>query len=153
MVEQNAWRRTAARWMKFNAVGGVGIGVQLVVLMLLKSGLHLDYLPATALAVEAAVIHNFLWHERFTWVDRARSRPLARFLRFNLTTGALSILGNLAWMEILVGLADLPYLPANLITIAVCSLANFLVSDKFVFRGGDAEAPHEAPVAKSHILG
>ena len=41
------WRGTVVRWLKFNAVGGIGIGVQLVVLTTLKSGLHLDYLLAT----------------------------------------------------------------------------------------------------------
>ena len=60
------------RWLKFNLVGGFGIVVQLAALLGLKSGLHLGYLPATALAVEAAVIHNFFWHERYTWADRVR---------------------------------------------------------------------------------
>jgi putative flippase GtrA len=43
---------------------------QLLILIVLKTGLGLDYLVATALAVEAAVVHNFLWHQRFTWIDR-----------------------------------------------------------------------------------
>jgi len=43
-------RCSAARWMKFNVVGGIGIGVQLAVLLSLKSGFHLSYLLATALA-------------------------------------------------------------------------------------------------------
>src|SRR5207237_8971860 len=63
-------RTTAARWLKFNAVGGIGMLVQLGTLAVLTNGLRVNYLLATALAVEAAVIHNFLWHERFTWADR-----------------------------------------------------------------------------------
>lgn len=51
---------TWIHWLKFNAVGGMGIGVQLITLTGLKSGLHIDYLLATALAVEAAVVHNFI---------------------------------------------------------------------------------------------
>ena len=66
----NPWRSIATRWLKFNLVGGMGIAVQLLMLVVLKSGLHIHYLVATALAVEAAVVHNFLWHERFTWADR-----------------------------------------------------------------------------------
>ena len=58
------------RWLKFNAVGAAGIGVQLAVLVSLRAGLHLHYLLATALAVEATVLHNFFWHKRFTWADR-----------------------------------------------------------------------------------
>jgi hypothetical protein len=66
------WVCLVARWLKFNAVGGIGIGVQLAALAILKSVLHVDYLAATASAVEAAILHNFFWHERFTWADRAR---------------------------------------------------------------------------------
>jgi len=131
-----SWRNTAVRWLKFNAVGALGIAVQLATLLSLKSGLHLSYLAATALAVEAAVIHNFLWHERYTWTDRVRpSWPssLLRLFRFNLTTGAVSIAGNLALMKIMVGLGHLHFLIANGIAIAVCSLANFLVSEQWVF--------------------
>src|ERR1700756_1976669 len=113
MSESETIRRTGIRWMKFNAVGAGGILVQLGVLAVLKSGLQLDYLFATALAVEAAVLHNFLWHERFTWADRAcltRRQALARLLQFNCTTGAISILGNLLLMRMLVGQAHLPVL-------------------------------------------
>jgi putative flippase GtrA len=129
-----SWRETGVRWLKFNAVGGVGIGVQLVVLAALKSGLHLDYLLATGLAVEAAVIHNFLWHERFTWADRVTESSWARFVKFNLTTGLFSIVGNLLLMKVLVGWGGVNYMVANEITIAVCSLVNFVVSDRVVFR-------------------
>jgi len=122
--------------MKFNAVGGIGIGVQLAALAVLRSGLKLDYLLATGLAVEIAVIHNFLWHERFTWVDRPAARPLqslVRFAKFNLSNGAVSIVGNLVLMRLLVGEVKLNYVAANLIAIVVCSLVNFLLGDRFVF--------------------
>lgn len=128
-----SWRETGVRWLKFNAVGGIGIGVQLAVLAVLKSGLKLDYLLATGLAVEAAVIHNFLWHERFTWADRLTESSWARFAKFNLTTGLFSIVGNLVLMKALVGWAGVNYMVANAITIAACSLVNFVVSDRVVF--------------------
>ena len=151
------------RWCKFNFVGGIGIGVQFAALFLVKSVLHFNYLAATAIAVEAAVVHNFVWHEQFTWVDRTRSdgwrsafsaaikpffsfRALApgaprsryfqsfrRLLRFNLTNGAVSILGNLALMKVMVGQGHMNYLLANAIAITLCSLANFLVSETWVF--------------------
>jgi len=66
----NAPPSTLLRWCKFNFVGGIGIGVQFAALFLLKGVLHLNYLAATAIAVEAAVVHNFVWHEHFTWADR-----------------------------------------------------------------------------------
>jgi putative flippase GtrA len=122
--------------MKFNAVGGIGIGVQGAVLLYLKSGFHLSYLVATALAVEAAVAHNYFWHERFTWGDRVRvtwRQSMLRFVRFNFTIGAVSILGNVALMKLLVDAAHLNYFLANAITIPACSVVNFVVSNRVVF--------------------
>ena len=124
------------RWLKFNFVGGIGILVQLAALALFRSVLHLNYLLATALAVELAVIHNFLWHERFTWRDRPsahRRQSFARFVKFNASNGGVSILGNLLIMRALVGQFHMQYMLANLIAIAICSLLNFLLSDWLVF--------------------
>ncbi|HEY7097812.1 MAG TPA: GtrA family protein [Terriglobales bacterium] len=135
-----AWPSSAIRWAKFNAVGGLGIGVQLCVLGLSTRLCQLNYLAATAVAVEAAIIHNYLWHDRFTWSDRPSDGRVSRFMKFNLTTGALSILGNLAFMRVLVGLWNIPYLRANLITIGMCSIANFLISDHIVFKEADRYA-------------
>jgi putative flippase GtrA len=98
--------------------------------------LHFDYLLATGLAVETAVIHNFLWHERFTWADRPARRvihSLARLAKFNLSNGLVSLVGNLLIMRALVGGLEMNYVIANLIAVATCSLVNFLLSDRFVF--------------------
>ena len=131
-------RQTLWRGLKFYAVGGVGIGVQLAALVVFRSVAHLDYRAATALAVEIAVIHNFIWHENVTWADREALRSshwLTRFIKFNVTNGLFSIVGNLVLMQVLVGSLSMNYLVANILTIALCSVANFLVSDRFVFQG------------------
>ncbi len=123
-------------WLKFNTVGIVGIGVQLLGLAILKSGFGVDYIVATGVAVELAVLHNFVWHERWTWSDRKRSRTreaIRRLLRFHIGNGAVSLLGNLALMWVLVDKLHLHYLPANMIAIASCSVVNFFISDQFVF--------------------
>ena len=130
---------TLVRWCKFNLVGGMGIVVQFAALFLLKSALHFDYLFATAVAVEAAVVHNFVWHEQFTWADRVQPSwhgSLPRLVRFNLTNGAVSILGNLGLMKVMVGLGHVNYLLANAVAITLCSGANFLVSEGWVFESG-----------------
>jgi putative flippase GtrA len=127
------------RWLKFNLVGGIGIVVQLAALILLKSGLHFHYLAATAIAVEVAVLHNFVWHEKFTWKDRVQRswrRSLARLARFHLANGAVSILGNILLMKILVGMERMNYLAANGIAIVLCSVVNFVLSDAWVFARG-----------------
>jgi putative flippase GtrA len=127
------------RWVKFNAVGAMGIVVQLGTLVVLAGPLGLHYLLATGLAVETAVLHNFFWHERWTWMERTRRAPqlrlfLGRLLRFHLSNGLVSILGNLVLMRLLVGQFRLHYMVANVLSIAACSLANFFLSEVFVFR-------------------
>ena len=129
------------------------MAVQFTALFLLKEVVHFNYLAATAIAVETAVVHNFVWHEQFTWadrtklartkfdrtklnrtkLDRASRRCLRRFLRFNLSNGVVSILGNLALMRLLFGQAHMNYLVANALAIALCSVANFLLSETWVF--------------------
>jgi putative flippase GtrA len=133
MTTQEGRRQTGVRWLKFNAVGGGGIIVQLAALAVFKSALQMSYLTATALAVEVAIIHNYFWHERFTWVDRATGDSWVRFLRFNLTTGVFSILGNVVLMRCFVTGLHVHYVAANVLTIATCSAVNFLVSDLIVF--------------------
>jgi putative flippase GtrA len=125
------------RWIVFNSVGALGFAVQLAALTLLMGVLQWGYVPATALAVEMAVIHNFFWHERWTWADRAdpgRLRIARRFLRFNLTNGAVSIAGNLILMRLFLHTFALHYLVANTLSIVVCAVLNFIASDRFVFR-------------------
>ena len=135
----NGW----VRWMKFNAVGAVGIAAQLGTLALLKTGFQINYLLATALAVEAAVLHNFIWHEAFTWGDRKTKDRLSRLLKFNLTTGIFSIAGNLALTKLLVEIG-INYLAANGISIAICSLTNFFLSDRVVFTTNRRRSRSEA---------
>jgi putative flippase GtrA len=62
------------RCLKFAAVGGVGIVVQLIVLAFLKTVLHMHYVIATGLAVEFTVLHNYIWHDSLPgWTARLRS--------------------------------------------------------------------------------
>jgi putative flippase GtrA len=127
----------AARWVKFSAIGVLGIGVQMGCFALLTSGLKVNYLVATALAVEAAVLHNFAWHERYTWKDRPRgtTRDQAwRLARFHAGNGLVSILGNLALMRLFVGGMGLNRYLASAAAIGICSLLNFAISEWFVFR-------------------
>lgn len=129
-------KEVAVRAAKFYAVGALGIGVQLAALAIYKPLLDPHYLWATALAVETAVLHNFLWHEFWTWSDRrsdARER-LARLWRFHVSNGLLSLGGNLVLMRLLVGVLGLHYLLANLIAIAALAAANFVLSELYVFR-------------------
>lgn len=125
-----------SRWLKFNLVGLIGVGVQLSAFAALIWLARLDYIAATLVAVELTVLHNFVWHERWTWRDRsgfARPGVIDRLIQFNLTNGLVSIGGNLLVMMLLAGYVGLPHLAANGVAIVACSILNFLLSDRLVF--------------------
>ncbi len=153
------------RFVRFNVVGGLGIVVQLAAVALLVGVLGLHYLVGTALAIELAVLHNFAWHERWTWRDpregclapaptehgrrptarAVRSSVIFRCLAFHAGNGCVSMLGSLALLPLLVGVVHLHYLAANLVTIAATGLLNFLVSDRLVFARPAGRPPTANP--------
>lgn len=124
---------TIRRWIIFNSVGAIGIAVQMSALVMLTSGLGINYLAATALAVEAALINNFFWHERWTWSDRGPDGRWRRLAWFHLANGIVSMAGNLALMHVLVEGVGLNCLLANALSIAACSIINFVAGDRIVF--------------------
>jgi putative flippase GtrA len=126
------------RWLAFISVGVLGIIIQLSALAVLSGGFGLNYLLATGLAVEAAVLHNFVWHETWTWSDRTRGDKKGvwrRLVRFQVANGALSAAGNIILMRFFVGTLALNQTLANALSIALCSILNFFASDRLVFQG------------------
>ena len=125
---------TFARWGKFNLVGAMGMAVQLTALALINRWTAGHYLYASAAAIEIALLHNFVWHWHYTWRDRRdAASPLRQFLRFQLSAGLISILGNVALMELLVGYARMPLLLSNIAAVLCCSLASFYLVDNWAF--------------------
>jgi putative flippase GtrA len=122
------------RFAAFVGVGAMGFIVQLTVLVLLTL-LGVSPLAATCLAVEAAVLHNFAWHERWTWSDRQHAPDGAggRLVKFNLTNGLTSILGSAGLVIMLVHGFGLNVILANILTVIALSFANFLIADSWIF--------------------
>ena len=138
-------KAASLRLVKFLFVGGMGVAVQFGLLAGLTA-MKTNYLLATALAVEAAVIHNFLWHQRFTWADRASTGIrdfLAALLRFHLSNGLISLIGNLLLMRLLVPVLGWRVLRTNIAVIGLCFVANFLASDRWVFLSACPEASRD----------
>lgn len=123
------------RVSRFLTVGAIGFVLQLGTLTLLTQAVGWSYEPATALAVALAVLHNFWWHERWTWRDRTATGPglAGRIARYYVTTGATSVAGNLAITAIGVELFGCSPIVANVAAVAGTSLANFVISDRWVF--------------------
>jgi putative flippase GtrA len=123
------------RFGKFSLVGTMGTAIQLGALALFNHWMPGHYLWATVAAIELTLVHNFIWHRHYTWRDHARSGRIRRLLRFHVSSGLISMPGNLLLMRMLVGEAHVPVLVANVIAVLFCSVPNFLLGDRWVFAG------------------
>ena len=132
-----SYQHSMIHFIRFNVVGVLGFALQSAVLFFLTHNPHpAGYLTATAIAVELAVLNNFVWHQQWTWSDRPSATPsetLRRLVKFNLTNGAVSLIGNLIFMSILVGRMRLPISGAYVVSIVACSICNFFLADRFTF--------------------
>jgi putative flippase GtrA len=129
------------RWARFAAVGLAGFVVQLVTLWLLTTVAGVHDLVAVVASVEAAILHNFLWHERWTWRDRivdpGPEAVAGRLLRFNTSTGAISLVGNAIFTSLFISVLGLPVIIANIAAITCLTLLNFAAADRFAFGAAD----------------
>ena len=124
------------KWLRFNAIGTMGVGVQLLLLFLLTRLFHIHYMVATLLAVQCAIIHNFFWHQRWTWKENAtqsKMDALRRFVKFNTSSGTVSLVGNVGVTAALVQMVHLPLMICNILAIGACNIANFLFAHNLVF--------------------
>jgi putative flippase GtrA len=126
--------KLTVRFGRYTLIGAAGTALQLGVLALLDRCAPGHYLWASAAALETALLHNFAWHSCYTWRDRRDARlRMKRLIRFHLTTGAVSLAGNLVFMRLFVASAHIPVLAANFLAILCCSFANFCAANHWAF--------------------
>jgi putative flippase GtrA len=120
----------------FAGVGAMGFVVQLAAVAALTGPAGWPTPAATALGVEAAVLHNFVCHCRWTWRDRVRGGAAitSQLVRFHLANGLTSLAGNVLLSIVLIQ-ADLSPVVANALAVAMVSVANFALADRWVFSG------------------
>jgi dolichol-phosphate mannosyltransferase len=137
----------AIRFVKFGLVGLSGILVNEGLLWLLTENIGLYYLLSAAIAVETAIITNFILNDIWTFRDRrtpGNKSLLGRGLKFNLVSlGGLGI--NIAILWIITDVVGISYLISNLIGIAGATLWNFTINTLWTWRA----KPNSKPVSGS----
>jgi putative flippase GtrA len=138
---------TARRISRFVAVGAAGFVVQMTVAAaLLQAGLR--PVVATVLAIEAAIVSNHAWHRRWAWRDRPpRDRWPRTLLRAHLGAGATSLVVGAGTVAALSG--HVSPLAAQVVAVGVCAVANYWITDRWIFRGASAEQPSDARSLRS----
>jgi len=92
-------------------------------------------LLATAIAVEIALLHNFAWHEAWTWRGLPPDDRWRRLLRFHSANGFVSLAATPLFTWLFVSYFSVPLLMANLAAVGVTGLLNYVLADRWVFRG------------------
>jgi putative flippase GtrA len=122
------------RWLKFSVVGGAGLAVQLAVLWACTRWTGVSPAVATVIAVEAALLHNFVWHEVWTWRGVSGAGRWTRLWRFHAATGSISIVSNVVFTMAFKNSLAIPLLAANVMAVGVTAILNFAVAEAWVFQ-------------------
>lgn len=127
----------ARRFFCFCLVGFSGVFVDMGLLYLLSdpTAFGWPFPVGKSLAVEAAIINNFIWNEIWTFGDIAVSRKclwdrLRRFIRFNLVCLA-GLLVGLCILSFLHGRMEFNLYLSNLVAIIGATGWNFLLNARF----------------------
>lgn len=135
-------RLLAIRFVRFGTVGASGTVVNLVVLWLAQEKLLVAVEPpsmrlnlALALAILCATINNFAWNRLWTWADRGPlfgARPLQQFFKYAAACW-LGMAIQFVLTKLLAG--HMQYLLANVLSIVLASVFNFVANDQWTFEG------------------
>ena len=125
----------AQRFVRFSGAGLSGFVVQLTAMWVLMSLADVHYMVAAALAVEAAILMNFAWHQAWTWRDRPGS-AWTRLVRYHALTAVTSIAGSVMVTAAMTESFSVHPVVANAMSILLLSFVNFAGAERMVFRTG-----------------
>lgn len=119
----------------FITVAALGFLVQAVTLWALTMWTPLPVAASTTIAVLTAVVHNFCWHDHWTWSDRDRSAPPpVRLLRFAAATGLVSLAGTVTLTTLYTVTFGMHVLASNLLAVWSVGLVNYVLLDRVIYQ-------------------
>lgn len=119
------------KFIKFNVVGLSGVLVnEGLLLALVYEGVY--YLSADAVAIEAAILSNFLLNDYWTFRDRRHGHIVVRLLKFN-SLMVVGLVVNLAILYAFTTYVGVNYAVSNLLGIAVAFLLRYWLSVRFTW--------------------
>jgi putative flippase GtrA len=117
--------------VKFGLVGLIGYVVNLAVFATLNQGLDVHHIPAAVAAFCVAVTNNFLWNRHWTFDARHGHAGFQAARFFTVSVLALGI--NLAALEFLIQVGEMPELPSQAIAVAFAMPFNFIGNKLWTF--------------------
>lgn len=121
---------------KFLIVGGSCYLLNLALLWIAVEKVGIHYVPATLLSVAAVMVLGHFLNRRHTF--RSRERYVPELLRFMLNRSLQAGVG-LGGIVLLVELAGIPYLLANILVTVITTIASFIADRWLVFGQSGAQ--------------
>ncbi len=125
------------RFVKFGLVGGSGVIVNEGLLYACTALAGMDYRMASPIAIECAIVNNFLWNYLWTWGDRktgSRRSMAYTLFKFNVSSIVTALIVNYGLLVLLTEVVHvnyhIPNVPnyyvSNLIAIGFGTVINFI---------------------------
>jgi len=127
------------RGTRYLIVSWIGMGVNTALLYLFKGIWHIPIIPASVMAIEVAIIHNFIWYRYWAWGDRAtvegvRAPFFQQLVYYNIATGMVDLVVNVSILWLLYKVFGVYYLIANIIGMILGPFIKFWVNEKLIFK-------------------
>jgi dolichol-phosphate mannosyltransferase len=124
------------RFLKFCLVGGSGILVNMFFFWIFYKKLEIYSLFASFLAIQIAILNNFIWNDKWTW--REKRKPgiknfFKRLGKFAITSNLTSASGNLLGIWFFLNILKWHYLFANFLAISLGVILNFLINHYWTY--------------------
>lgn len=127
------------RIFSFQFIGWIGTVLNLAVLWLCYDVLQWSLLVSGALAIEAAIIHNFVWYYFWTWSDRVEYtfRDFFHLLvKYNILTAAIDFIIRLSILWVLTEYFGIHYLISDIIGMFIAPIIKYITNDAYIFSTG-----------------
>lgn len=124
------------RIFSFQFIGWIGTGVNLAFLWFCYDVLEWSLLVSGALAIEAAIIHNFVWYYFWTWNDRVvyTFKDFFELLfKYNVLTAIIDFVVRLSILWVLTEYYGVHYIISDIAGMFVAPLFKYLANDSYVF--------------------
>jgi dolichol-phosphate mannosyltransferase len=124
------------RLLKFGLVGTWGFLVNMFFLWFLTEIAGLYYLFSSILAIEIALVNNYVLNDLWTWRDRGKKGKkeyLKRMLQYHIAASVATLV-NIAILWILTQLFGIYYLVSNVFGILCGMTLNYFVNDRWTFK-------------------
>ena len=127
--------RNLEDFMKYSLVGVSGVFVNLGLYFLLTRYYEISELVAPLIAIESALISNFILNNFWTFGKRiTQSRIRVKFVKFHIVSGFSALINYSAFLTLFLvfGLYDIL---ANLIGIGLAAIVNYLINSNWTWKG------------------